>query len=264
MTSPTIGGATHYLVERKAVELTVDPAVQRAMKASRVEKIAADFHPEALGVITTSYRDNGVIHIVDGQHRHGAALRAKYDGPIRTDEYHGLNLAQEAALFRLLNTTEKVGPIDQFLVACVEGRKDALYLAKVLADNGWSVSTAAGKGKISAVRSLERVYALAERGPFAASAAIAVLTNAFGHIPAAVNGSLIEGVGRMLNRYGEDVDLTDLSKRLSAYPGGPDALLGFARGQKFSRAGNLSTQVARTVTQVYNERRRSTKLPEWQ
>jgi hypothetical protein len=264
VTASSIVNAEHTIVDRKVGDLSIDPNVQRAMKKGRVDKIAADFHPEALGVLTTSYREPGIIHVVDGQHRYRAAEAAGYQGPIKTNEYRGLTLAQEAALFSLLNNTEKVGPIDQFLVACVEGRPSALALARILKDNGWAVSTAAGKGKISAIRSLERVYNLGERGPWAAAATIAVLTSAWGHVSSAVNGSLIEGLGRMLAKYGEDVDLTDLGKRLSNSPGGADALLGYCRGQKLSRTGNLNAQVARAIVGIYNERRRSTKLPEWQ
>lgn len=262
MTIPS--GTWHEIVERRVGDLYVDPTVQRALKQHRVNKIAGDFQPEALGVLTTSLRPDGLVHLIDGQHRYRAAETVGYKGVIKTNEYHGLSLAEEAALFRLLNNTEKVNPIDQFVVACVEGRRDAVQIAKFLADNGWTVSTAAGKGKISAIRSLERVYASGEHGPWAASAAIAVLTSAYGHIASAVNGSLIEGTGRFLIKYHGNVDLTDLGKRLSQSPGGPDALVGYARGQKLSRTGNLSTQVARVVLSIYNERRRTTKLPDWQ
>lgn len=263
MTIPS--GTWHEIVERHVGDLYVDPTVQRALKKNRVDKIAGDFHPEALGVLTTSLRPDGLIHLIDGQHRYRAAETVGYQGVIKTNEYRGLSLSQEAALFRLLNNTEKVSPIDQFVVACVEGRTDAIRISKFLADNGWTVGTSAGNGKISAVKSLQRVYALGEHGPWAASATIAVVTSAWGHVAAAVNGNLIEGIGRFLIKYHDDeVDLTDLGKRLSASPGGPDALLGFARGQKLSRTGNLSTQVARVVLSIYNERRRTTKLPDWQ
>lgn len=265
MSMSSIVDAKHRIVDREVGDLSVDPRVQRSMKKARVQAIADDFRPEALGVITTSHRAaDGLIHIVDGQHRYRAAEAAGYQGTIKTNEYQGLTLAQEAELFRLLNSTEKVGPVDQFLVACIEGRRAAVELAAILSENRWSVSASAGNGKISAIRSLERVYALPECGPWAAAAAIAVLTGAYGHIPSAVNGSLVEGLGKMLARYRSDVDLNGLKERLASAPGGPDGLLGYARGQKLSRSGNLSTQVARTVVGIYNQRRKTTKLPDWQ
>jgi hypothetical protein len=258
MTTPN--RVTYVMVERKVGDLWVDPNVQRTLRKARVEKIAADFKPDAVGVLTTSHRSPDRIHIIDGQHRYRAAEAAGVTGPIQTMEYHGLTIPEEAALFRLLNTTEKVSRIDQFLIACVEQDKGAVQLAGYLAAHGWSVGSSATEARLSAIGSLERVYALA---PEAADATLAVLTAAYGRRPAAVQGSLIEGLGRMLAKYGRDVDLTDLAKRLSGVPGGPDGLVGNARGQQLTRTGNLSTQVARVIVTLYNQRRRTSALPEW-
>jgi hypothetical protein len=251
---------TYKIVERKVGDLWVDPNVQRTLRNARVEKIAGQFQPEALGVLTTSHREPKRIHIIDGQHRYRAAEAAAYSGSFQTMEYHGLTIPEEAALFRLLNASEKVSKVDQFLIACVEQDADAVRLAQLLADHGWSIGGSATRGRIAAIGSLERVFALS---PEAADATLAVLTKAFGHEAAAVQGSLLEGVGRMIARYGQGVDLKELAKRLASVPGGPDGLVGHARGQKLTRTGNLSTQVARVVTNLYNERRRTTALPEW-
>lgn len=251
---------TYNMVERKVGDLWVDPNVQRVLKKGRVNTMAGNFQPDALGVLTTSYRSPKRIHVIDGQHRYRAAEAAAYTGTFMTMEYHGLNVPQEAALFRLLNTTEKVTRIDQFLISCVERNPDALRLAAFLAATGWSVGTSAAEGRLSAIGSLERVYALA---PEAADAALHVLTRAYGHRPAAAQGPLIEGLGRMLAKYGPSVDLDDLAKRLAGVPGGPDGLVGNARGQQLTRTGNLSTQVARVITNLYNQRRRTTALPDW-
>lgn len=248
------------IATRKVGELWVDPNVQRVLRKARVEKMAADFHPEALGVLTTSHRTIGRIHIIDGQHRYRAAEAAGYEGLFQTVEYHGLTVPQEAALFRQLNTTEKVSRVDQFQLSCVEQNPDALRLLGYLTDHGWSVATSATENTLGAIAALERVYALA---PEAADGTLAVLTAAYGHQPAAVQGSLIEGLGRMLAKYGRDVDLNDLAKRLASVPGGPNGLVGNARGQALTRTGNLSTQVARVITNVYNQRRRTTAVPDW-
>lgn len=256
MTKPV----AYEMVERKIGDLWVDPNVQRNLKKARVERMAGDFRPDALGVLTTSYRSPGRIHVIDGQHRYRAAESAAYEGAIQTMEYHGLGIPEEAALFRLLNTTEKVSRIDQFLIRCVEQDSGSVRLAGFLADHGWTVGIG-GADRLSAIASLERVYALS---PEAADATLGVLTAAYGRRPAAVQGSLIEGLGRMLARYGRDVDLADLTKRLAGIPGGPDGLVGNARGQQLTRTGNLSTQLARVITNIYNQRRRTTALPEWQ
>jgi hypothetical protein len=260
MTVPTAERVTHKMVERKVGDLWVDPNVQRALQKSRVTTMAGKFQPTALGVLTTSFRSPDRIHVIDGQHRYRAAEAAAYTGAIQTMEYHGLTIPEEAALFRWLNTTQKPSRIDHFLVACVEQDPAALAIARYLADSGWSVGTGATEGRLSAIGSLERIYALS---PAAAASTLHVLTAAFGHRPAAVQGALLEGIGRMIARYGQDVDLTDLAKRLAGVPGGPDGLVGNARGQRLTGTTNLSTQVARIATQLYNQRRRTSALPEW-
>lgn len=248
------------IVKRHVGELWIDPTVQRALKKKRVERIVEEFDPDSLGVLITSYRSPRRIHIIDGQHRYAACSAKGYNGEIDTLEYSGLTLQQEAAMFRKHNASEKPSRIDLFLVRCVEGDPAALSISKYLAENGWEVATSGNEGKLSAIASLERVYDLDHN---AARAALSVLTAAYGHRAPAVQGSLIEGVGRVLARYGQDVDLADLTKRLASVPGGPDGLVGNARGQQLSRSGNLSMQVARVVVNLYNLRRRTTALPDW-
>lgn len=262
MSNPKAEPRVRYeMVERKVGDLWVDPQVQRSLRKARVAKMADNFQPDALGVLTTSYRSPRRIHVVDGQHRYRAAEAAGYTGVIQTMQYHGLTVPEEAALFRLLNTTEKVSRIDQFLIACIEEDPAAVGLARFLANHGWGLGVSGTEGRLSAIASLERVYALS---PEAADGTLAVLTLAYGHRPAAVQGALIEGLGRMLARYGRAIDLEDLTKRLAAVPGGPDGLVGNARGQQLTRTGNLSIQVARVITGLYNQRRRTTAVPEWQ
>lgn len=249
------------IVEVKVGDLWVDPAVQRALKKHRVAKMAAEFDPAALGVLTTSFRSARRIHVIDGQHRYRAAEAAKYNGVILTNQYRGLSIAQEAALFRLLNDADKVSAVDRFLVACVEENPRALHMSEILTTEGWTVSAYGAEGRITAIGSLERVYNL---DPDAAKGAVHVLTVAYGHRPAAMQGSLLVGLGRVLAKHKLDVDLDDLAQRLSRFPGGPDALVGHARGLMATRTGNLSTSVARVIVQLYNQRRRSTALAPWE
>jgi hypothetical protein len=256
-------GRTHEMVERKVGDLWVDPNVQRSLRKARVTTIAANFKPDAVGVLTTSYRAPDRIHVIDGQHRYRAAEAAGYEGVLQTMEYRGLSIPEEAALFRLLNATEKVSRVDEFLISCVANDPDAVRLAGFIFEHGWTVGAGgATETRITAIGSLEAVYKLS---PEAADATLAVLTTAFGHRAAAVQGSLVQGLGRFLARYNlSGAGLTELAKRLSGVPGGPDGLVGLARGRSFTRTGNLSTEVARIILGLYNRNRRTTSLPEWQ
>lgn len=254
----------YEIVKWKVGDFAIDPNVQRALQKARVAAMAENFNPDALGVLTASLRSNGLAYLVDGQHRYRAAELAKYDGTFDAKIYQGLTIPEEASLFRLLNTAKKPSAIDHFVIACVEQDPDALALARYLSENGWSVGAYSAHAKICAIGSLQRVYA---QSPHSAAAALAVVTKAWGHQPAAVNGPLLEGLGQFLARYENhdetQVSLNDLASRLSAYPGGPASLVGNARGQKITHTGTLASAVARIMTAIYNERRRSTKLPEW-
>jgi hypothetical protein len=250
---------TTEVVERKIGDLDVDPGVQRTLSKARVKEIAAEFDPNALAVLTTSVRKSPkIIHVVDGQHRLRAAEMVGYAGPIRTLEYRGLTIPEEAALFRKLNTTQKPSRVDHFLIACVEQDPDAVRLASFIMAHGWSVAPSAGEARISAIAALERVY---KRSPEAADATLSVLTRAFGHRPQAVQGQLIEGLGIVLAKHGGNVKLNDMSDRLAKVAGGPDGIISTAKGASFTRTGNVSASVAKLIVELYNARLRSNALP---
>lgn len=251
---------THEIIERKTGDLFADPNVQRAVRKLHVDNIVKEFDPAALGVLTTSYRGPDSIHLVDGQHRWLAAIKVGYQGALTTMEYRGLTIPEEAALFRKLNYANKPSAIDKFLLSCVEQNPDSLRLARYLEEHGWTLAAFNGNGKLSAIGSLERVY---RDSPTAADGALAVITAAWGHRPAAVNGPILEGIGVMIAHYEGIVDLNLLAKKLSTYQGGPEALGGYAKGQKAARGGNMFKHVALTVTDVYNAGLRSRKLPAW-
>lgn len=262
MTAAKEGKITHEIVERKVGDLMVDPTVQRSVRQNRVRKMIEEgFDPTALGVLTTSYRRAKEIHIVDGQHRYALCVAIGYDGVLQTNQYRGLTPADEAALFRKLNHAEKVPAIDLFRVRRIEGDQNVEAMFRLLEDNGWRVLASVGDGAFGAVGALERIWV---RDNVAAQRAIVALTVAFGRKAVAMQGPLVEGVGLFFAKYGDAVDINDFAKKLGAFQGGPAGLVGYAKGQKATGSGTLSVHVARIVTNVYNNRRRSTKLPDWQ
>jgi len=252
---------TFKMVERKVGDLWVDPEVQRSLNKHRVQTLIPVFDPAAIGVLTTSYRSAKRIHTVDGQHRYRLMEAVKYGGTFMTMEYHDLTLLEEAALFRKLNTAQKPSRVDHFLVACIEEDPAVLHMRDILAGNGWQISPYTGEGRLTAVAALERVYGF---GPDALKRTIHVITHAWGHQGDGVQASILLGVGRIMARYGAEMDLDDLVVRLGKFPGGPNGLIGNARGQKATSTGDLSTQVARIVVALYNQRRRSTQVPRWE
>jgi hypothetical protein len=253
-----------------ADRLIVDTTVQRDYTdRGRVDEIAAKFNPDALGVLIVSDRGNGTIHIIDGAHRRAAAIAAiGEDAKLECKVYYELSRAEEAAMFRALNFSRTVSALDKFRVRVVEGDHTAVALLRVLTRNGWKTQLARTSASFNAVVSLEEVYKGGRKGEEenlgAVETLISLLTSAYGHDPDGMRREIISGVGALLLRHGGRVDLQKLTTELSAYSGGPLALLGAARGLQKHRKGKVSDSMAEVVTNLVNKGRRgSGRLPDW-
>ena len=131
--------STSSLVYVNPKDLVVDRSIQRALNARWASKISGKFNPDSVGALTISVRKDGSQVVIDGQHRTAAALSAGYTGKLPAVAYSGLSREEEAALFITLNSTQKVMPIDRFLVRTVEKDKAAVALNRLLNLYGWQV-----------------------------------------------------------------------------------------------------------------------------
>lgn len=259
------GGRNPYVVTKIMPGLlTVDHSVQRPEDSVRVATIAADFEPEALGVIHVSKRADGAHHIIDGQHR-VAALRVlgKSSTPIPCALYEGLTRAEEAAMFRRLNNTRQVQPLDRFLVRVVEGDPIACELSRILSAQGWAIAKTGSRGSFFAVTALEKIYRAKEGGDADACAAlIRVATEAWGHDSNALRAEIVSGLGVVLRRHPR-LDMPKLITELAKNEGGPLGLIGKARQLRDIRSGRIADAMAEILINQYNKRRHSNRLPEW-
>jgi hypothetical protein len=241
--------------------LICDPEVQRSLDVRRVNKIAAELNPDALGTITVSHRSNGTYHIIDGQHRVGAVrLALGDDEKVTCRVFAGLSLEEEAGMFRLLNNTAKPQALDIFRVRVIEGEATAVGIAQMLERQGWQVSVAGRDGNFAAVTAIERIY---RSEPDAAERAVSTATRAWGHANAAGDGRIVEAIGSVYLRYGAAVDPADMVERLARFPGGPGGLLGKGRGLKEMIGGTITSAIAEVAVETYNRARRTRALPPW-
>jgi hypothetical protein len=241
--------------------LIVDRRVQRPLRPTRAAKIAAEMNLDALGLLAVSHRESGEYAIIDGAHR-AEALRILgfTNDDVMCEVYTGLTLAEEAAMFRLRNNSEKVGYLDRFRVRVVEGEPTALAIADLLGRYGWKVENQTYDGVFAAVQRIERIYLLE---PLAAERALSTLTRAWGHEHNAADGRIVEGLGLFYHRYGGAVDIDELTDRLSKFPGGPGKLIGSARGLRDLVGSTVPKAVAEIVVELYNARRKTRGLPSW-
>lgn len=251
-----------------ANSLSVDPRVQRSFDPRRAERINADFDENALGMLTVSRRADGTHHLVDGQHRHGVIiLRGEEDRLLCCEVHHGLNLQQEARMFRLRNAAKPVTVLERFKVRIQEGDVTAVSINKILTDQGWRLGTAKTDGVFGAVSSIEAPYEKAQtsrgEGDELVSWVISVCTKAWDHNANGVRQEIITGLANLYLRHGTAVDSAKLVQELGVFTGGPRGLISMAKSLKEFRGGTTGDAMAEHLVNLVNKGRRLHKLPDW-
>jgi hypothetical protein len=248
----------------QVTEFAVDPSVQRQLNEPRVNKLAKEFNPKMLGLITASKRLDGRNYILDGQHRIMAARKAGWTGYVATRLYENLSVAEEAQLFLDLNDTRKVGALDKFLVRATMGDPSAVALKEALDRVGLRVSGTHAGGQFAAIVSLERVYAgfmsyASEPRIDLVEAVLQILTRAYtAQERKAFQANTVMGVGLILHIFGKRVDADDLVAALRSIPA--DALAIKGRSTKDLEGGTGAQGVAKVLLSIYNKGKSSRRL----
>ncbi|WP_228539974.1 DUF6551 family protein [Mycobacteroides abscessus] len=103
-------------------QMKVSPVAQRALNQAWVDRLAAEFNPDVMGMLHVSYRD-GWYYVIDGQHRKSAAIQwMGSDQQVQCHIYEGLTPADEADLFLRLNSVKAQTPMSKYKVALTAGR----------------------------------------------------------------------------------------------------------------------------------------------
>lgn len=244
--------------------LTVDHDVQRPLDTVRVAQIAADFEPEAFGVIHLSQRDDGSVIILDGQHRVAAAnVIGRGEVPVEAVIWTGLSKAEEAAMFRRLNNTRQVQILDRFRIRIVEGDPTACKLNALLEQHGWTIRKAGAIGSFFAVAALEKLYNAKEGGDYdTCDSLIRIATAAWGHDSNGLRAEIVSGLGALLRRY-PGLDSAKLVTELGKHEGGPLGLIGKAKQLRDIRGGKISDSMAEIMINLHNKQRKLNRLPAW-
>lgn len=251
-----------------AKDLCVDHRVQRQMVPARVKKIADAMDLDCIGVITINRRTNGTNSIVDGQHRHGALMRLELgDWRVKCDVYHGLDLEDEARLWRRLNNTRRPTAFDDFHAALVEGDSEAVEINSIVESHDLIIHSQKADGTVRAVAALRHIYRGGSKNgatthPGVLDDTLAVATGAWGTFADATEGQVLQGLGSFLSQHKDEIDRAVLTQKLAKFPGGPRALLGKARGLADLRPGTVPQHLATIVADVYNSHRKVKRLKE--
>ncbi len=247
--------------------LVFDRDYQRAIDPNRVRRLIEEFRSSGLGALTVSLRPDGRRVVVDGQHRVAAVRTVGYQGKLPCNQYTGLTLADEAAMFLLLNNTKQVAPIDKFRARVIANEPQALAISKVLQAHGWSAKAGGEDGHFAAVAAAEKVYTtgagVLKRGehPELLGVVLSTIVGAWGHSPKGAHNLIVSGLGQLYGRYLELVDPDKVVSELAKMT--PHMLIGKANALKEARGGTVASALAEVVTGLHNKGRRTHRLPEW-
>lgn len=239
-----------------------DPRYQRTVDQRRVTKMAAEFDPDALGVIYVSDRGNGQYAVMDGFHRVALMRYLGWgDQKMPAYVYHGLTVKEEAEIFtRTQKDRRGLHPHDLFRSEVAAGRSEAVALNEIFNEVGLKVSTSPGPSNIRALATARRVHIIG--GDEVARRSFKILIKAWEHHPDAINGDVLNGVGLLLLADGDMIDDKHLAMRLSDHT--PAQLVNKMHAVKDVIEGMAPAgAMAYVLTGVYNTRRRSKRLAEF-
>lgn len=249
--------------------ITVDPRVQRqeGLDQRRVNKMAANFNPDALGLLILSERPDGTLICLDGMHRRAAAQQVGWKQPVDARVFKGISIAEEAGLFLLFNTKKDPSAISRFKARVLTGDGVAVDINNIARRRGWTIMQSADPGNLAAVDALEQVYRTGAGTlsdgtyPGITERTLATITEAWGRDPLGVQQSTLKGVAQLYGRYGNAVDTPKLIRELQDTQ--PRVLVGRAKTLKDVQGGTVPAALAKILVSLHNNRRRSNLLPEW-
>lgn len=246
--------------------LVFDRDYQRAIDPNRVRKLIEEFRSNGLGTLTVSMRDDGRRVVIDGQHRITAVRNVGYEGKLPCQQYTGLTLADEAAMFLLLNNSKPMQAIEKFRARVIAKDEKATAINVVLHTYGWTVKQGGDVGYFGAVAAIEKVYDGAgitkgETRTDLLHAVVSVITAAWQRNSHGAHNVIVSGLGQFYARHGKDIDSAKVVSELSKMT--PHQLVGKANALKDARGGTVSSALAEVVTGLHNKGRRTNRLPDW-
>jgi hypothetical protein len=247
-------------------QMRIPPALvtQREFRKAHGDRIASELDLNLLGYPIVNHRD-GNYWVCDGQHRIYALKQNGFEKDVVDCEvYEDLTDQEMAALFLGRARGRAISPYDKFHVGCTAGYKRENDIRRIVEANGLKVSRAQDEGCIGAIGALSKVYD--RSGEMVLGQTVRTIKNACAGDPAAFDGSVIEGVGLVYNRYNGRTNEKELAARLASTAHGVRGVLRRAETQR-ERTGNQKSQcVAASVVDIYNKGlgpRANDRLPSW-
>lgn len=248
------------MLKVRADELRVHPVAQREIVPSNLKRIVTNLDLDAIGVLQAVEYDKRGLLVVDGQHRLRALLEHDFGEWSLDVQVHHYITDDKAAcdLFLKLNRGATISPFESFMKEYYAGYADACGAYAIAKRHNLKIGKGAADGVLLCVTALKKLFR-ADQGK-TLDATLGTILAAWGSKSAALEGRLIEGVGIVFARYGEQVDKPALVKKLAKFPGGPSGLIGSARGLMQHQKATIPRCVADLVIGAHNKGKSAGKL----
>lgn len=251
------------IIRIEAERLRIHPFAQREITKAKLKAMRAELDLDAIGVLhAVEYEINGetAYWIIDGQHRQKALVEEGL-GEWQVEVKVHLDVKDDARaseLFLKLNQRASVHPFDKFLNAVKAGRPAAVAITNIAATHQLRVERTSRDGLICCVTILEKIFNFDDGD--ALNATLQTIIAAWGRTAAAVEGTVIGGLGLIFKTYNGSIDRPALVKKLAKYPGGASGLIGDARGLRKVKHASISRCIADQIIDIYNVGRSSNRL----
>ncbi|MDM2174990.1 hypothetical protein PP404_24445 [Mycobacteroides abscessus] len=192
-------------------QMKVSPVAQRALNQAWVDRLAAEFNPDVMGMLHVSYRD-GWYYVIDGQHRKSAAIQwMGSDQQVQCHIYEGLTSADEADLFLRLNSVKAQTPMSKYKVALTAGRPIETDIDRIARSAGLVIGLSKDLEEIGCVTALVNTYN--KSGPGSLAFALRVIRDAYGYD--GFQRDPIAALALIKDRYGDAIEEDKLIMRLN-------------------------------------------------
>lgn len=225
---------------------------QRPCDDKWAERIAQDFDPDLLGVISVSQPNaSGLYHVIDGQHR-VAAIKALFgeNEKVPCNVFDATEPARAAQLFNRINTARrKPQRLDIFRVRVTAGEEIEVAVDKIIRSLGYRAGWKNSEGMIAAVDALTMVYR--KHGADVLRYSLNLIKATWGLSPDAVIGPIIKGYAAFVAEYGMDAKWERMVDRVSK-KFSPRHLLGAARSMREGMQCSVDEAVKQVLVNAYN------------
>lgn len=243
----------------KASLLLIDSSYQRDTSKARIDHLAACMDLDALGVFHVSRRKNGALYVVDGQHRLEALRSLELlDWVVTAEVYDGLDVGEEADLYRRLNDTKRLNRWDMFKAGLVAGTEEPTMINAICESFGLKVTQGSGDACVSCIDTLERLYRR-DRGLL--ENVLRIVIEAWGKGAAGFDATILKGIASVVRDAGEDLEAEAFVRSLAKAPGGALGIIGRARGLRAAMpTKSIGWCAAKVMIERYNIRRGSNRI----